>query len=52
VAASTSATGGVRRETFLDSWFLVLADVRLASDDDDETPFLPAFTSKEIFASV
>ena len=34
-------------ETFLDSSFLVLADVRLASDDD-ETPFLPAFTSKEI----
>jgi hypothetical protein len=36
--------------TFLDSSFLVLADVRLASDDDDddETPFLPAFTSKEI----
>jgi hypothetical protein len=36
-------------ETFLDSSFLVLADFRLASDDDDdETPFLPAFTSKEI----
>ena len=34
-------------EGFLDSEFLVLADVRLASDDDD-TPFLPAFTSKEI----
>jgi hypothetical protein len=33
-------------EGFLDSEFLVLADVRLASDDDD-TPFLPAFTSKE-----
>ena len=34
-------------ERFLDSEFLVLADVRLGSDDD-ETPFLPAFTSKEI----
>jgi len=33
-------------EGFLDSEFLVLADVRLASDDDD-TPFLPAFSSKE-----
>src|SRR6476661_4753534 len=33
-------------EGFLDSEFLVLADVRLASDDED-TPFLPAFTSKE-----
>ena len=30
-------------ERFLDSEFLVLADVRLASGDDD-TPFLPAFT--------
>ena len=34
-------------ERFLDSEFLVLADVRLASGDGD-TPFLPAFTSKEI----